>query len=136
MRDYADLLEVNVHKLKNEYLYQLINEWMGTPYAYGGASKRGIDCSSFAGLVMNEVYGKTLPRSSEEQAKVIKRKYERQLKEGDLVFFSFGSSRINHVGIYLQNGKFVHASTSKGIIISNLRDSWYYKAFRRAGTVK
>ncbi|GAA4791683.1 hypothetical protein GCM10023231_19510 [Olivibacter ginsenosidimutans] len=136
MQDYADLMEVNVHELKNERLYQFINNWMGTPYAYGGTSKHGIDCSGFAGLVMDEVYGKSLPRSSEEQATVIKRKYERQLKEGDLVFFSFGSSKINHVGIYLHNGRFVHASTTKGIIISNLKDTWYYKAFKRAGTVK
>lgn len=136
MEDYANFMGVSVNELENERLYRLINEWMGTPYAYGGTTKRGIDCSGFANLVMGEVYGKTLPRSSEDQASVIKRKYEKQLKEGDLVFFSFGSSRINHVGIYLHNGKFVHASTSKGIIISNLRDRWYYKAFKRAGTVK
>lgn len=134
--DYADLLGVNVKELKNESLYQFITDWMGTPYAYGGTSKRGVDCSGFVGLVMNEIYGKSVPRSSEEQADMVKRKYERQLDEGDLVFFSFGSRKINHVGIYLRNGKFAHASTSKGVIISNLRDTWYYKAFKRAGSVR
>jgi len=136
LADYADLLEVNVNELNNEYLYTFITDWMGTPYAYGGTTKKGIDCSGFAGLLMSEVYGKVLPRSSEEQAGAVKRKYEKQLKEGDLVFFSFGSARINHVGIYLHNGRFAHASTSKGVIISNLKDTWYYKAFKRAGSVR
>lgn len=136
LADYANLMGVEVDALKNEKLYRFINDWMGTPYAYGGTSKSGVDCSGFAAMLINEVYGKSLPRSSDEQAGTIKRKYERQLKEGDLVFFSFGSARINHVGIYLHNGKFVHASTSKGVIISNLKDGWYYKSFKRAGEVR
>lgn len=136
IQDYANLLGVKTNDLENIHLYELINEWMGTPYAYGGLSKNGIDCSGFASIVISEVYGKALPRSSEDQAGVVKRKYEKQLKEGDLIFFSFGSSRINHVGIYLHNNKFAHASTSKGVIISDLKDTWYYKFFRRAGTVK
>jgi lipoprotein Spr len=136
IQDYADLLGVKTNELENIRLYELINEWMGTPYAYGGLSKKGIDCSGFASLIISEVYGKNLPRSSEAQASVVKRKYEKQLKEGDLLFFSFGSARINHVGIYLHNNKFAHASTSKGVIISDLKDTWYYKSFKRAGTVK
>lgn len=136
IQDYADLLGVKTSELENIRLYELINEWMGTPYAYGGLSKKGIDCSGFASVIISEVYGKTLPRNSEDQADAVKRKYERQLKEGDLLFFSFGSSRINHVGVYLHNNKFAHASTSKGVIISDLKDTWYYKSFKRAGTVK
>ncbi len=136
LADYAGVLGVDRKALKNEKLYKLINDWMGTPYAYGGTTRRGVDCSGFAAMLMSEIYGKDLPRSSEEQAGMIKRKYERQLKEGDLVFFSFGGSRINHVGIYLHNSRFVHASTSKGVIISNLKDSWYYKSFKRAGEVR
>jgi len=136
MENYAQLMGVNVHALENENLYRFIDDWLGTPYAYGGETKSGIDCSGFASTLMSQVYGKTLPRSSDEQAAMVKRKYEQQLVEGDLVFFSFGHRGIDHVGIYLQNGKFVHASTSKGVIISNLRDVWYYKAFKRCGTVK
>lgn len=134
--DYALLMGVKTSDLKNERLYLLINDWMGTPHMYGGSSKRGIDCSAFAVMVMNQVYGKRIPRSSNEQADVIKRKYERQLQEGDLVFFSFGSSKINHVGIYLHNNKFAHVSTSRGVIVSDLRDTWYYKNFKRCGTVR
>jgi len=136
LADYAELMGVPIGQLKNEYLYLLLDEWMGAPYALGGNSKRGIDCSGFAAMVQSEIYGKSIPRISDEQAKMIKRKYENQLEEGDLVFFSFGKSKIDHVGIYLHNHKFAHASTTKGVIISNLRDPWYYKAFKRAGTVK
>ena len=136
MENFAKLMGVQVGQLENENLYRFINDWLGTPYAYGGETKRGVDCSGFTSTLMSQVYGKTLPRSSDEQAAMVKRKYEQQLVEGDLVFFSFGHRGIDHVGVYLQNGKFVHGSTSKGVIISNLRDVWYYKAFERCGTVK
>jgi lipoprotein Spr len=66
----------------------------------------------------------------------IKRKYDNHLVEGDLVFFRFGKKNIDHVGLYLKNNKFVHVSTSKGVIISDLHESWFYKYFVRAGTVK
>lgn len=69
-------------------------------------------------------------------AENIKRKYENQLKEGDLVFFSFGGRQIDHVGVYLHNNKFVHVSTSRGVIISDLKDPWYYRHFTRCGTPK
>ena len=69
-------------------------------------------------------------------AEDVKRKFEKDLKEGDLVFFDFDGQKFNHVGIYLQNNKFVHASTSKGVIVSDLKDPWYYKYFSRAGSVK
>src|SRR3546814_15891670 len=85
---------------------------------------------------MREVYDKDVPRASKDMAEHIKRKYERQLQEGDLVFFSFGRGKIEHVGNYLHNHKFVHVSTSKGVIISDLRYPWYNKYFTRAGTVR
>lgn len=107
---------------------------MGVPHRTGGTDRKGMDCSAFVGMVMRDVYGKQVPRASREIAEGIKRKYERQLEEGDLVFFSFGRRTIDHVGIYLQNNKFVHVSTSKGVIISDLHDSWYYQYFTRAGT--
>ena len=69
-------------------------------------------------------------------AENIKRKYEDELNEGDLVFFDFNGQKFSHVGVYLQNNRFVHVSTSKGVIISNLKDPWYYKYFSRAGSVK
>ncbi len=132
---YAQVLGVSPVELKSAELYAYIDQWMGTPHRSGGMDRRGLDCSAFVGMVMRDVYGKSVPRVSKEMAGQIKRKYERQLQEGDLVFFSFGRREIDHVGIYLHNNKFVHVSTSRGVIISDLHDTWYYKYFKRAGSV-
>ena len=136
LEGYAEVLGVSTNQLQNKALYGYIDDWMGTPHRLGGTDQRGIDCSAFVGMVMRDIYGKSVPRASGEMAQHIKRKYERQLREGDLVFFSFGRKHIDHVGIYLHNNKFVHVSTSKGVIISDLRDTWYYKYFTRAGSVR
>jgi len=133
---YAEVLGVRTNELQNPALYAYIDKWMGIPHRSGGMDHRGLDCSAFVGMVMQDVYGKSVPRVSKEIGEHVKRKYERQLREGDLVFFSFGRGSIDHVGIYLHNNKFVHVSTSKGVIISDLHDSWYYRYFTRAGTVK
>lgn len=133
---YAAILNVKEKDLENEKLYRFIDSWMGVPHRLGGMDKKGIDCSGFAFLLEMEVFNKELPRTAKSMAGVIKRKYENQLKEGDLVFFDFDGQKFSHVGVYLHNNKFVHASTSKGVIVSDLKDSWYYKYFSRGGSVK
>lgn len=134
---YADYLGVNPKELKNPNLYSYIEEWMGAPHRLGGYTKAGIDCSAFINQLYLTVYGRQLPRSSYEMANQVKRKYERQLQEGDLVFFSFGKGKkVDHVGLYLHNNKFVHVSTKRGVMISDLHESWFYKYFVRAGSVK
>lgn len=130
---YATLLNTNPKEL-NESLYAFLDEWMGSPHRMGGQSKDGIDCSGFVGMIYQQVYRKNLPRSSRDMAEVVKRKYEGQLREGDLVFFSFGGKAIDHVGIYLHNDKFVHVSTKQGVVISNLKDTWYSRYLSRCGT--
>lgn len=121
----------------NLKLYNEVESWMGTPYRYGGNTRKGVDCSGFVCNVYNEVYGVKLQRSSEliykKNCKKIKKS---NLSEGDLVFFKTGrKKRISHVGIYLKNGKFAHASTSRGVIISDLDESYYKKNFMNAGRV-
>jgi len=130
---YADLLGTNPKEL-NASLYEFVDDWMGSPHRLGGQTKSGIDCSGFVGMIYQQVYRKNLPRTSRDMGEIIKRKYDDQLKEGDLVFFSFGGKAIDHVGIYLHNDKFVHVSTKQGVVISNLKDPWYYKYFTRCGT--
>ncbi|TDS16164.1 C40 family peptidase [Sphingobacterium paludis] len=136
MQDYADLLGVGVRELDNKSLYAFIDNWMGTPHRLGGTQKSGVDCSGFVGMLYSQVYRKSLPRTSRDMGDDVKRKYENKLKEGDLVFFSFGGKNIDHVGVYLHNNKFVHVSTRKGVIISDMKDSWYYRYFVRCGTPK
>jgi cell wall-associated NlpC family hydrolase len=132
---YSELLNVNKKDIKNEKLYSFIDDWMGVKHVDGGMTKKGIDCSGFTILLQKEIYNKNLPRVAKQMAEQVKRKYEEQLQEGDLVFFDFDGRKFSHVGIYLKNNKFVHVSTSRGVIISNLKDSWYYKSFSRAGAV-
>lgn len=132
---YADLLGTS-SKHMNSSLYEYIDEWMGAPHRLGGVDKNGIDCSGFVGNIFVQIYHKNLPRTSKDMGEIVKRKYDDQLKEGDLLFFSFGGKSIDHVGIYLSNDKFVHVSTKQGVVISNLKDPWYYKYFVRCGSVE
>lgn len=132
---YADILGVERKKL-NPDLYNFIDAWIGSPHRLGGMTKGGVDCSGFASLLYQQVYRKDLPRTSRDMAAIVKRKYDYQLQEGDLVLFSFGGKDIDHVGIYLHNDRFVHVSTKQGVVISNLKDAWYYKYLTRCGTPK
>lgn len=122
--------------IKNRDLHQFVNNWTGVRYRYGGLDKSGVDCSGFAYLLEKEIYGVRLPRKSEEQADNIKRKYIDDLKEGDLVFFAFGGGKIDHVGVYLNNGFFVHASTMRGVIVDDLSLPVYKRALVKAGSVR
>ena len=133
---YSSLLNVKEKDIDNEKLYRFIDTWIGVPYKSGGMDKKGLDCSAFTSLLTNEIYNKQLPRTARLMAEDVKRKFEKDLKEGDLVFFDFDGKKFSHVGVYLHNNKFVHASTSKGVIISDLKDQWYYKYFSRAGSIK
>jgi lipoprotein Spr/probable lipoprotein NlpC len=132
---YAEIMRVNKMDIKNSALYAFIDEWLGTPYKFGGQDKNGIDCSGFAQLLEKQAFGISIPRSTSDQVNVIKRKYEEELVEGDLVFFDYDGRKFGHVGVYLQNGYVVHASTSKGVIIVQLHDPYMYQHFTRAGSV-
>ena len=137
LAEISEILDVSESTLKNKNLYNFIIDWYGTPYKYGGNNQNGIDCSGFANVLYKEIYKIQIPRVSSDIAENTKRKYTNDLKEGDLVFFSFGKGNtINHVGIYLHNNKFVHASTSKGVIISNLTDPYYGDYLVKCGSYK
>ena len=122
--------------LNNKQLYKFITDWTGVKYRLGGLDKKGIDCSGFTLLLEKDIYGLTLPRRSVEQAGVINNKSLNQLKEGDLIFFSFGGGEIDHVGVFLNRNYFVHASPSRGIIVDDLNLPGYQKAIVKAGSVK
>jgi len=132
---YAELMAVDKRDIQNGRLYSFIDQWMGVPYKFGGLDKEGIDCSGLSVLLEQEVYGITIPRTCSQQVTVIKRKYEEELKEGDLVFFDFDGKQFSHVGVYLQNGYVVHASSTKGVMIINLHSPSMYKYFSRGGSI-
>lgn len=122
--------------LKRKDLYRFITDWTGTPYKLGGMDKKGIDCSGFVLILEKDIYGLTLPRRSKDQAEVIKKKDKSHLKEGDLIFFSFGGNEVDHVGVYLNNDFFVHASTTRGVIVDDLNLPVYQQAIVKTGTLK
>lgn len=120
-------LGVDIEMTDNHELYLNAAEWIGTPYRAGGDSKRGTDCSGLTSQLYRKVYHTRLSRSTDGQLKECKQISRRNLREGDLVFFTSRASRkrVAHVGIYLKNGKFIHASTSQGVIVSNLKEKYY-----------
>jgi len=130
---YARSLGVQPKDITNIALYQFIDEWYGVPYKYSGTTKSGADCSGFIGQLYAQVYRKSLPRTTGEIDKACSKVSKSSLKEGDLVFFDINKKKSSHIGLYLQNDKFVHASTSKGVIISDLSNPYYQKTFSKGG---
>lgn len=134
---YAILENASVEELNNPKLLIFMEYWYGAPYHYGGTSRDGIDCSAFAFLLMSSVYGvAALPRTSKEQYDATRHIRRNELQEGDLVFFhTLGRHRtVTHVGVYLRNNKFIHASIS-GVMISDMNDGYYDQHFVGAGRV-
>lgn len=133
--EYSGILGYRLNGNENPELLREVAGWLGTPYRYGGANKSGADCSGFAKVVYLEVYGVNLERVTVNMAQKSRRISKRNLQEGDLVFFRINSRRISHVGIYLSNNKFIHASSSRGVIVSDLDEDYYRKNFAFAGRV-
>jgi lipoprotein Spr len=133
---YAILLDVPIEEINDQKLFDFIESWYGTPYRYGGFNKQGIDCSAFVQTFMSAIYDVNVPRISSEQYEQSKRISKKELEEGDLVFFKTSGRSISHVGIYLRNNKFVHASTSSGVVISDLAEDYYARRFAGSGRVR
>ncbi len=130
---YAPIIEVPTRKLDNIPLLELMDKWWGTKYCIGGNSEKCIDCSGFTILVMSSIYNVKLPRTAQDQYNFGRRVELEDLQEGDLVFFGSGKKSITHVGIYLQNNKFFHASTSVGVTITSMNDKYWKPKFKGGG---
>ncbi len=114
-----------------------VTSWLRVPYRNGGTTRVGADCSGFVFSVYRNAHQVELPRTTEGQARLTRRVGRNRLKVGDLVFFRTTSRRkITHVGIYLGGDKFIHASTSRGVIVSDLNETYYANSFRYGGRVR
>lgn len=136
----------NLEKLRvdkgNKTQRRIVEEamtWIGTPYKYAASEKGvGTDCSGMVLEVYREIAGKDLPRNSAKQAEFCEGLKENQLTAGDLVFFATGKDpdRISHVGIIIDEDSFVHASTSKGVVVSKFSNDYYHRTFKKFGRVE
>lgn len=118
-------------------LVRSARQWIGTPYVYGGHSKSGTDCSGMIMVIYDEVAGLSLPRNSAAQRDYCVSVSRRQLEPGDLVFFTTSKrgGKVNHVGMYIGNGRIIHASSSRGVIESSLDEKYYATHYHSSGRV-
>ena len=115
-------------------LLQQYKDWQGAQHRLGGLTKQGIDCSGLVYVIYRETLGIALPRTTEQQAVVGVATRRNDLRAGDLVFFKTGF-KARHVGIYIENGEFLHVSTKKGVMISKLSDDYWLKRYWQARRV-
>jgi cell wall-associated NlpC family hydrolase len=115
----------------NDRIIQVGKQFMGVPYSYGGSTPGGFDCSGFVRYTYKKATGKTLPRSSSQMFTRGKSVSKSELQKGDLVFFRTSKSHngVSHTGIYIGDNKFIHSSSSKGVSIASLNDSYWKPKF-------
>lgn len=128
-------LGISITNAEHLDLYREAADWLGTRYRRGGMSRSAVDCSGFTNIIYKSVYGVTLDRVSTTIAKNVKETIQKdELEPGDMVFFStFRKKYINHVGVYIGDGKFIHASIKHGVIVSSLSEGYYSKTWRKGG---
>jgi len=133
---YAQQIGVEPYDITNYPLYHFIDGWYGIQYKWGGTDSGGIDCSAFSQKLYGRVFGVELLRTTREQHRHCEHiRHSEDASEGDLVFFRIHHFRISHVGIYLANGYFVHASSSHGVTISSLNDKYWRRRYAGCGRI-
>jgi hypothetical protein len=136
MHELSSRLGITIVDTENLDLYREAADWLGTRYRRGGMSHAAVDCSGFTNIIYKKVFGQQLDRVSTTIAQNVRESItnKEDLQPGDMVFFStFRKKRINHVGVYLGDGKFIHASIKQGVIVSSLSEGYYSKAWRKGG---
>ena len=125
--DSAAQLSTSEQDIRSALLQQY-REWQGTPYRLGGDSRSGIDCSAFTQVTYRSRFNQYLPRTTQAQARLGNQIASQQMAPGDLLFFNTGV-KVRHVGIYMGQGEFLHASTSRGVMISRLSNPYWQNSF-------
>jgi len=118
----------NDERLLESILRQELDDWTGVPYALGGLTTRGIDCSGLVQRVYADALNVRTPRTTKELLSFGRRVNRSSLRSGDLVFFEPGGNN-RHIGIYLSNGEFAHASSSSGVMISELSEPYWARSY-------
>ena len=133
---YAEMIILDPDDVKNFPLYKFIDQWYGVRYKWGGTGPNGIDCSAFSQKLYGKIYSVNILRTARQQHRTCEKVGDiDEATEGDLVFFRIHHIRISHVGVYLANGYFVHASRSHGVVISSLNDHYWRSRYAGCGRV-
>jgi len=139
-KEVYDALGLTKERGDNIALYKEAASWLGAPHVDGGTSRKGTDCSFLVYSIYKTVYNKLLERNSSAMLKKNCEKINRdRIQEGDLVFFNTSDknkSIVNHVGIYLKNNRFIHSSTSRGVVVSSLNENYFLKTWVCGGRVR
>jgi len=126
-----------VSQISNDPLMDFYEMYKGSPYRIGSTGPNSFDCSGFVQKAYKEVYGINLPRTSSSQfMRGIPVRRKKNLEYGDLVFFNTSGRGVSHVGIYFKNGEFIHASTSLGVVISDIDMNYYKSRFIEGRRIK
>ena len=113
---------------RDNFLLEVVSH-LGVPYAYGGSSDKGMDCSGFSSIVYAQALGKKLPRTTIQQYDIGRGVRRNDLRFGDLVFFNTTGRSPSHVGVYIEDDLFAHASVSSGVTLSSLESTYYKKRY-------
>lgn len=120
-------------------IVRVAHQWVGTPYRYGGESREGTDCSGFVMSVFKDAANIKIPRSTLRQREFCHKIDIDKASPGDLVFFTpskrNASAKVSHVGLYIGNGRMIHASSSRGVIVSSLDEKYWSETFHSAGRI-
>lgn len=127
---FLNLPEDHIYPLE---LFRLLDCWRGVPYKYAGETEKGIDCSGFVSEIMVQIYNVEISGGSADIFNETRKINSEELKLGDFLFFKIKKNQISHIGYYLGNNKFIHASVKKGVVISDLNEPYYKKHFFKAG---
>lgn len=131
--NFFQKVNINISKATDLGMYATVFKWLYTPYRYGGKGEKGIDCSNYVFKLMNDCSDSYA--TSRQLADLTEYVDREELKEGDLIFFNVKGYGISHVGVYLQDGKFTHSCSSKGVTISKLDEPYWNARYCRAGRI-
>lgn len=110
--------------------------WLGSPYRYGGNTRKGVDCSGLVAQVYDRTLGIKLPRTSADQCVFSTGIEKKKLRNGDLIFFATGQAgRVSHVGIYIGDNRMIHASASRGVVVSDIGESYWLRRYVASGRI-
>jgi cell wall-associated NlpC family hydrolase len=137
IRQHSRMDTINSIPTSYERMIMQIINYLGTPYKFGGNSRKGVDCSAFTQTIMLEVFNLEIPRSTLGQVKIGREVPRDELEFGDLIFFNTRRRQIpGHVGIYLWDKYFAHSSTKHGVILSSMESGYYDRKFYSARRIE